>query len=402
MREPSLPSRTSRGSASTIREIGRPFQYFSRFALAWRSSSVRRWTYRSQSATRTAQVAERIRRDVDAAIKETVALHRGEGSIVPDDLGDRIERSHVAPLSPSSDIHGRPLDRVVPMSRVLLTGMAGTGKSSALAELGRRGFRVVDTDDPGWREYRDHDEPSDELHRGEWLWVEDRLPRCWTPTTAVHSSLQGRQEPPKFYERFDAVVLLSAPTEVILERIARRSTNDYGKTPIERARSWPTSPRSSRSSGGGVPTSWMQPTTRGSRRGPHRDRAHGRRRAWPPPRLRTSRPTRARLCIVQVSRRPDAILPSVMIRPFEEQDAADVVALSLRAWGPVHDSLREVMGDELFDLRHQPDSASSAATRCRVPCSPIERTASGSRREARRSSDSLPRRSVLKTTWERS
>ena len=44
-----------------------------------------------------------------------------------------------------------------------------------------------------------------------------------------------------------------------------------------------------------------------------------------------------------------------MIRPFEEQDAADVVALSLRAWGPVHDSLREVMGDELFDLRHRPD-----------------------------------------------
>ena len=32
-----------------------------------------------------------------------------------------------------------------------------------------------------------------------------------------------------------------------------------------------------------------------------------------------------------------------------------MVALSLRAWAPVHDSLREVMGDELFDLRHQPD-----------------------------------------------
>ncbi len=44
-----------------------------------------------------------------------------------------------------------------------------------------------------------------------------------------------------------------------------------------------------------------------------------------------------------------------MIRPFEQPDAADVVALSLRAWAPVHDSLREVMGDELFDLRHRPD-----------------------------------------------
>ena len=32
-----------------------PFQRFSLFALAWRSRSVRWWTYRSQSATRTAR-----------------------------------------------------------------------------------------------------------------------------------------------------------------------------------------------------------------------------------------------------------------------------------------------------------------------------------------------------------
>jgi dephospho-CoA kinase len=55
------------------------------------------------------------------------------------------------------------------MSRILVTGMSGTGKSSALAELGRRGYRVVDTDDPGWREYRKYYEcgaSSDEPHRG--------------------------------------------------------------------------------------------------------------------------------------------------------------------------------------------------------------------------------------------
>jgi dephospho-CoA kinase len=33
------------------------------------------------------------------------------------------------------------------MRRILVTGMSGTGKSSALAELGRLGFRVVDTDE---------------------------------------------------------------------------------------------------------------------------------------------------------------------------------------------------------------------------------------------------------------
>jgi dephospho-CoA kinase len=39
------------------------------------------------------------------------------------------------------------------MARILVTGMSGTGKSSVLAELGRRGYRVVDTDDPGWTEW---------------------------------------------------------------------------------------------------------------------------------------------------------------------------------------------------------------------------------------------------------
>jgi len=49
------------------------------------------------------------------------------------------------------------------------------------------------------------------------------------------------------------------------------------------------------------------------------------------------------------------ILPVVTIRLFDEGDAAAVVALSLRAWEPVHAALREVMGEELFELRHQPD-----------------------------------------------
>jgi RimJ/RimL family protein N-acetyltransferase/shikimate kinase len=120
--------------------------------------------------------------------------------------------------------------------RILVTGLSGTGKSSVLAELGRRGHRVVDTDDPGWREYRKHAEPIDELHLGEWHWVEDRM-------TALLDADDGRAlfvagcaaNQSDFYHRFDTVVLLSAPVDVILDRVARRTTNDYGKTALERA-----------------------------------------------------------------------------------------------------------------------------------------------------------------------
>src|SRR5437764_2521784 len=45
------------------------------------------------------EVAERVACDVDAAGSKTVALHHREGSIVPDDLGDRIRRRHVASSS---------------------------------------------------------------------------------------------------------------------------------------------------------------------------------------------------------------------------------------------------------------------------------------------------------------
>ncbi len=120
--------------------------------------------------------------------------------------------------------------------KILVTGMSGTGKSSALAEIGHRGYRVVDTDEPGWREYRPYAEPIDELHRGEFLWIEEKM-------RALLSSDDGRslfvgggvRNQADFYDRFDAIVLLSAPAEVLLERIARRTTNDYGKADLERA-----------------------------------------------------------------------------------------------------------------------------------------------------------------------
>jgi shikimate kinase len=38
-----------------------------------------------------------------------------------------------------------------------------------------------------------------------------------------------------FYDRFEHVVLLSAPLDVLFERVSRRSNNPYGKTAEQRA-----------------------------------------------------------------------------------------------------------------------------------------------------------------------
>jgi hypothetical protein len=40
------------------------------------------------------EMAERVGRNVDAAGDKTVALHRSESTIVPNDRGDRVRRRH--------------------------------------------------------------------------------------------------------------------------------------------------------------------------------------------------------------------------------------------------------------------------------------------------------------------
>ena len=113
---------------------------------------------------------------------------------------------------------------------VLITGMSGTGKSAALAELARRGHRVVDTDYSGWIE--DVRLPDGSV---EPLWDEERIDALLSGHSDGALFVVGTvANQGKFYPRFDAVVLLSAPLDVILERVATRESNPYGKTEAER------------------------------------------------------------------------------------------------------------------------------------------------------------------------
>jgi dephospho-CoA kinase len=113
------------------------------------------------------------------------------------------------------------------MRKILLTGMSGTGKSAALAELEKRGFAVVDTDYADWSRWSDAD--------GGYVWDEERITELLTREHAATLYISGTvSNQGRFYPKFDAVVLLSAPAEVILRRIAARATNDYGKRSTER------------------------------------------------------------------------------------------------------------------------------------------------------------------------
>ncbi len=111
--------------------------------------------------------------------------------------------------------------------RILITGMSGAGKSTALAELRRRGFAAVDTDEPGWTEWSDED--------GGYVWRNDCIAQLLAGERDSPVYISGTvSNQGRFYSEFDAVVLLSAPADVLLDRIESRTTNDYGKAPAER------------------------------------------------------------------------------------------------------------------------------------------------------------------------
>jgi hypothetical protein len=86
---------------------------------------------------------------------------------------------------------------------------------------------VVDTDRGSWID-TSGPEP---------LWREERMTallddhRTGALFVAGAVANQGR-----FYSRFHAIVLLSVPEDVLLDRLSSRTTNDFGKTPEQRAR----------------------------------------------------------------------------------------------------------------------------------------------------------------------
>ena len=115
------------------------------------------------------------------------------------------------------------------MKRIYITGMSGTGKSSVIEKLKARGFTAIDTDYDDWCELSI-------LEGGpEWILREDRLHELLTASSIPSLFISGcSSNQIKFYNFFDHIVLFSASVEVILERVAQRTSNPYGKNETER------------------------------------------------------------------------------------------------------------------------------------------------------------------------
>jgi len=105
--------------------------------------------------------------------------------------------------------------------------MSGTGKSSVVRGLAARGFKAVDTDD-GW---------SEPLPDGRQRWREDAIEALLaTEDTDVLFVAGCEENQARFHAQFDHIILLSSPLDVVMGRLAGRTSNPYGKTPEELSR----------------------------------------------------------------------------------------------------------------------------------------------------------------------
>jgi dephospho-CoA kinase len=103
--------------------------------------------------------------------------------------------------------------------------MSGTGKSTVIGKLAELGYKAIDLDDPAWSEY---DEEAD------WIWREDLVQRLLAEDDGALLFVSGcPTNQVKFYSQFDHIILLSAPADVLVERLRSRTNNSYGKRPEE-------------------------------------------------------------------------------------------------------------------------------------------------------------------------
>ena len=129
------------------------------------------------------------------------------------------------------------------MKNYLITGVAGTGKSTVAKELSRRGYAAYDTEE-GFSYYIDKrtgqrcaypKNPSPEWY--------DTHERVFDEKILMNLLKKHAEEPlfiacitanqAKYYDQFDKIFLLTAPDDVITHRLGTRTNNYFGRHPLD-------------------------------------------------------------------------------------------------------------------------------------------------------------------------
>ncbi|OGL34452.1 hypothetical protein A3F65_00420 [Candidatus Saccharibacteria bacterium RIFCSPHIGHO2_12_FULL_47_16b] len=129
------------------------------------------------------------------------------------------------------------------VGRYLITGVAGSGKSTIAYELSRRGYAAYDTD-AGFSYYANKQtgqKVTRPLHPTlEWYDKHERvfdekvlqnLFKKHQDEDLLICSITANQK--KYYPQFDKIFLLTADDELLAHRLQTRTTSHFGKHPVD-------------------------------------------------------------------------------------------------------------------------------------------------------------------------
>jgi guanylate kinase len=127
--------------------------------------------------------------------------------------------------------------------KYLITGSSGSGKSSIVEVLAKRGFSAYDTDshdgvsiltDKKTGKPVDWPDPPIDWDRYSWDWVEDKINELLASDRIVFLAGAVNNQR-KFYSVFDKIFVLTLDIETLRHRLLTRTSKDYGKHPEQLA-----------------------------------------------------------------------------------------------------------------------------------------------------------------------
>lgn len=130
--------------------------------------------------------------------------------------------------------------------KILITGVAGVGKTTVLAELQKIGYLVIDLDATGmcrWIDKKTGEHTPYGLHARDYNWLNQHSWTCDVEKLKVLLSCISEDKPvfvggytdnlQDILPLFDKVILLKASNNQIKERLLKRTNNHFAKADDE-------------------------------------------------------------------------------------------------------------------------------------------------------------------------
>src|SRR5262245_40572266 len=105
-------------------------------------------------------------------------------------------------------------------------GHVGHRQSAVIVELMRRGYRAIDLDTPEWSHWvaADPDDALTPRDGQDWVWQEDRVRELLLRSGGDYLFVSGCAEiMGQLFDVIDIIVLLSAPVDTLMHRLAKRT-----------------------------------------------------------------------------------------------------------------------------------------------------------------------------------